>query len=90
MYIYHICSDNIIYTYWSINNNNTLIFDFLSVRTIVPLDEKNNSDQTYSCPRDLRLSASWGPLKPLRQPQCYRIERFKGAPQLGSHFAVRR
>ena len=27
------------------------------------LDSKNNSDQTYSCPRDLRLSASWLPIE---------------------------
>ena len=34
-------------------------------------DWKNNSDQAYSCPRDWRLSASWGklraPLKSLNQ-----------------------
>jgi len=34
-------------------------------------DWKNNNNQTYSCPRDLRLSASWGTLKNLLKPPQY-------------------
>ena len=43
-------------------------------------DWKKNSDQTYSCPRDLYLSASWGANR--RPPWNYRIEGFMG-PLIG-------
>ena len=43
---------------------------------------KNNSGQTYSCPRDWSLSALWGPIEGFheirRTSQHYRIEEFKG------------
>ena len=46
-------------------------------------DRKNVTNQTYSCPRDWRLSASWvtklSPIETPRTSQHYRIEGFKGA-----------
>ena len=50
-------------------------------------DRKNNSNQTHSCSRDWRLSASRRPhLKFLEPSQHYIIEGFKGVPQLGLHY----
>ena len=50
----------------------------------------NNRDQTYSCLRDWRLSASWGKLraswKLLGPSQHYCIEDFKGDPYLSPHY----
>ena len=59
-------------------------------------DWKNNNNQTCSCPRDERFSASWGPnwelsLKPLGPWQHYRIEGIRGslfAPSLGREALV--
>ena len=34
---------------------------------VIGFGEKNNTNQTYSCPRDLRLPI-WAPLKPLFGP----------------------
>ena len=52
-------------------------------------DWKKCSDETFSFPRDLRFSASWGliqgVLKHLRLSQPCRIGAFKGGPQLVSH-----
>ena len=45
-------------------------------------------------PRDWRLSASWGhlrnPLKSFKHHSIIVSQWFKGSPQLGPHFAVRR
>ena len=46
-------------------------------------DWKNNSDQRHSCPRDWRLTASWGgnwglPWNPPCTPQHYRFVGLKG------------
>jgi len=54
-------------------------------------DWKNYNDQAYSCPRDWRLSASWGnPIEgPPQTSRHYGTERFKWGPELGSHYAER-
>ena len=54
----------------------------VKARKLLPLVWKNDSGQTHSCPRDWRISASWGPIqgppKPLRPSEQYRIGGFKG------------
>ena len=63
-------------------------YSFLSV--IWQPDRKNVTDQTYSCPRDWRLSASGGPIEgPPETPrtsQHYHIEEIKGLPDLEQPF----
>ena len=48
-----------------------------------PPDQKHNSDQTYSYPRDWRLRHHWGPAKGTLKPPVHRVEGFKRGPLIG-------
>ena len=50
-------------------------------------DWKNYKDQAYSCPRDWRLSASWGgPPESPRTSQDYRNDWVEVGVQLSPHY----
>ena len=66
----------------------------MSIFVTRPLSDWNNDyHQTYGCPRDGGLSASWGLIEdPPETPNTshhYRIEVFKEGPQLFPHYAER-
>ena len=69
-----------------LNPSESIVLCIYIIYIYTYIDWKNISDQTYSCPRGWRLSASWGtiegsPQTPEITEECG-INGFQGGPQV--------